>query len=1168
MSGARTASNSRFAHLHVRSGYSYGQGVAHPAELVAAASGMGYERLALTDRDGVYGLPRFIAACSEHGVAPIAGAEVSVEAFGERGHVVMLCESAAGYAALSSLITGYRLSPRSEGAEPTASERRMAACPLELLLERASTAGGLVCLSGAIPYGLLASLVEKRNWSAAKELLGQLREAFGPDNIFVELTDDRTRNSRRRLHQVYGLAAECGVKTAATNEVSYIYPEDHRLSEVMWAAYSGTSLPEPGHRPTDALYLKDPEKMERTFAGLPEALQNTARMAERCAGALGKTPEEFAAVISGAGYRRGAFAPAYRSYSNAHRGSEPGSGPEDRRRELLQLVLAGARKRYRGRGDISYGEVLARLRRELSCIGALGYTSYFLLAAQARQIAVSKGTPVTGRGSAANSLVCHVLGLTQPDPCEQGNLLFERFMHTGRSDAPDIDIDLDSDLRDQVLGDLIARYADTGAAVASTAQEFSLKGAVRAAGKALGYRPSEIDALAKGVPSSIRDWGKGRDAVGNEQAGSIWDQALAEPSMRGSVLQDRRRYSLLMNLSERLVGRLHQAGTHLGGLVVGTDHRHLRQIVPMEAAAKPGLSRIQWDKDDLDLLQIPKLDLLGLKMHTALRKAGELVTKRVGEEVDPLSPPANDRAAYRLIASGQTAGAFNLESPGQSELSRRLRPKRLEHIQAQISLFRPGPLRGSMVEPYVARKNGLEAYSVPLPELEDVLKETYGVLVYQESVLALSRRVAGYTLAEADQIRRAMTKDRGPDAMTEIREDFLQRTISRGTPAEKAVEVFELVENFAAYGFSAAHAASFAKIAYGSAYMLAHYPAEFIGGGLLNSQPMGYYSPRVLVEEARRKGIAILEPDIHLSGEGFTVEQDGSAIRPGLSYCKGLSGRALEEILLAREEEPFCSPADLYRRTSIGRDALTNLIEGGFLDGLSSGTGGSVGAVRRDLLEAAVSLPVKQAKRSQPELPSPALTQTALPETASAHPASFFEFRRPEVRAVRSLPFPPAEALRRQRRVLGVDVGGHPLAPYRGFLWELGVTPADDLRKLEGGTRARAAGIMESLQRPPAKPGGRPVNFLLVEDETGLLQCTLFAEAFSSYGHLIYRAGAFLLEGKVEQDQRRGFSFVVETIEDLGERLDGYAQRTPSGDTRRPKSISRTRQRSSRRQAG
>lgn len=1119
--------HSGFVHLHVRSGYSYGQGVAHPRELVAAAASLGYESLALTDRDGVYGVPRFIAACSEYGISPIVGAEVTVQAFGERGHLVVLCESASGYAALTSLITGYRLNPRSEGAEPTAAERRLAAAPLELLLREVSASEGLICLSGALPYGLLARLLEREKWSAAKELLGSLSEGFGERNVFAELTDDRTRHSRRRLHQVHGLAAECGVPTAAANEVTYIEPPDHRLSELLWAAYNNTALPEPGHRPTDQLYLKNRRKMEKTFAGLPEALDNTAYVAERCAGALGETPEEFAAAISGVGDSQGRFSPAYRNASGY-------TTPQRRRKELLDLVLAGARSRYKGRTDVCYREVLARLRRELSVIGALGYTSYFLLAAQARDIAVSKGTPVTGRGSAANSLVCHILGITQPDPLAQSTLHFERFMHLKRSDAPDIDIDLDSDLRDEVLGELLTRYSDRydqpGAAVAATAQTFSLKGATRAVSKALGYAPAEIDELAKGVPARVRD----RDRIVNERAASAnasaWDYALAEPSMHCSILQDRSSYSLLMDLSERLAGRLAGAGTHLGGLVVGTESRLLRQIVPLEESGKENLRRIQWSKDDLDLLKIPKLDLLGLKMHTALRKAGELISKKVGEKVDPLSPPANDQRAYRLIASGQTAGMFNLESPGQSELSRRLRPKRLQHIQAQISLFRPGPLRGRLVEPYVARKNGLEAYSVPLPELEEILRPTYGVLVYQESVIEIAGAICDYTLAEADQIRRAMTKDRGPHAMKEISEDFLKRTEARGYPADKAREVFELVSNFASYGFSAAHAASFAKIAYASAYMLAHYPAEYIGGGLLNSQPMGYYSPRVLVEEARRKGIAILEPDIHLSGEGFTVEQDGAAIRPGLSYCKGLSKRAIEEILDAGAEEPFSSPAELYRRTPVSRDALTNLIEGGFLDGLARDPYLSAGSARRELLDAAVSLPVKQAStRSQPELPSPPLP----------HPASFWESRRPEVRAVRNMPFPSSEALRRQKRVLGVDVAGHPLAPYRNALRDLGVTPSSELRDLAGagGTRVRAAGIMESLQRPPAKPGGRPVNFLLVEDETGLLQCTLFAGAFSRCGHLIYRAGAFLLEGKVEQDERRGFSFVVDTIDDLAEIL-------------------------------
>src|SRR5918993_3468049 len=350
----------------------------------------------------------------------------------------------------------------------------------------------------------------------------------------------------------------------------------------------------------------------------------------------------------------------------------------------------------------------------------------------------------------------------------------------------------------------------------------------------------------------------------------------------------------------------------------------------------PGLLRVQYDKDDLEYAGMPKLDLLGLRMHTALHAAGELASKRVGRKVDPYNVPPDDRETYALIRTGRNAGMFQLESPGQMHLSRRLKPRHFSDLVAQISLFRPGPVRGDLVTPYVLRRHGREEYAVPLPELERVLRSTYGVLVFQEQVLEVACVVAGFSLAEGDQIRRAMTRDRGPGAMKDLREEFVSRAIVRGVPRATAREVFSWTEGFAAYGFSAAHAASFAELAYASAYMRAHFPAEYLAA-VLNSQPMGFYSPRAILNEARRIGLSILPPEVHLSGEGFTAEDSeaGAALRVGLKYARGLSRKALSSILAERSKAPFSSTLDLYRRTEVGRGALENLVKGGFLDALS-----------------------------------------------------------------------------------------------------------------------------------------------------------------------------------------------------------------------------------------
>lgn len=571
-----------FSHLHVRSGFSYGYGVATPEELVEAEMSEGIRSLALTDRDGLHGTPRFLRAAGESGVAPIVGAEVSVEG----GHVVLLAESIEGYRSLSRLLTAYRCSSE---------DRRRPACPLGTLLEHVA---GLVCLTGAVPFGLVPRLVLAGRRREAGEILGLLREAFGSDSLYIEITDDRTAGSRRRLRRIALFARELGVPLIVTNEVAYLRPKDHELHEVLGAASNLTRLPGPGYRPTDQLWLKPPGKMQKLFEDYPEALRSTVSVAERCAGTV---------VLTG----------------RVHVPNVPLPGGETPERRLSRLAMEGIRRRYGNRVE---GKVLRRLRRELGCIEDLGFSSYFLLALEAKEIAVEKGVPVTGRGSAANSVVAYCLGLTQPEPLAN-RLLFERFMHEARTDPPDIDLDLDSEFRDGVRDELLRRYRGVGAAVAATAHTLSLRGAMRIAARALGHAPKEVDDLARHVTTRFRDRGRTYNAVPG------WEEVLRQPAMRGHPLQDREKHKLLMELAWRLSGRLWQAGTHNGGTVFGTGERHLSELVPLEPSGTPGLVRYQYDKDDLEHVGIPKLDLLGLKMHTALRKAGELASGRLGRRV-------------------------------------------------------------------------------------------------------------------------------------------------------------------------------------------------------------------------------------------------------------------------------------------------------------------------------------------------------------------------------------------------------------------------------------------------------------------------------------------------------------------------------------------------------
>jgi len=590
-----------FAHLHARSGFSYGLGTATPEELAGAAARMGYQAMALTDRNGLYDIPRFLKACGEHGLAPIVGAEVTVELGrqdgggpGLRGHVVLLAASDFGYRRLCRLLSAFLLPP--EGVPwPSAAERRNPSCDLEKLLEHAADEGSpgvdLVCLTGAIPFGLVPSLALSKDTGLrgkAVEVLSLLRDAFGDGNLFVELSDDGAEGSRRRMREVEYAARRSGLPTVATSEVTYLLPRDHRLSEVLAAGRALSPLPPPLYRPTDQLHLRPPEEMARLFADRPEALTNAAALAERCGGAVD---------LLG----RGVLVPSANLPEGA---TEDGA--------LSRLALAGARRLYpeafhrKAHGEPegkpgafpSKGELRSRLKKELRVIAAHRFSGYFLVAREAVQIARSLGAPVTGRGSAANSLVARCLGLTTPCPFAH-RLLFERFLHEGRKDPPDIDLDFCSERRDRVRDELMRRHREAGAAVAATANTLSLRGAVRVAARALGYSPTETDALARNVPRRIRD----RDRLLNKD--SDWDAALSSPAMRGHPLQDRRGHALLLELAQELDGKLHQPGTHLGGLVLGAGGLHLSEIVPLEPSGKEGLIRCQYDKNDLELVGLP-----------------------------------------------------------------------------------------------------------------------------------------------------------------------------------------------------------------------------------------------------------------------------------------------------------------------------------------------------------------------------------------------------------------------------------------------------------------------------------------------------------------------------------------------------------------------------------
>ena len=710
----------------------------------------------------------------------------------------------------------------------------------------------------------------------------------------------------------------------ATNDVHYTVKEDAGLHDVLAAEAANQPLPNPLGRKNAELYLKSPAQMRRLFQRYPEAYANAGRIAARCNLDLGLGRLLF---------------PAY-----------PLPPGETAFSLLWKRCFAGAAERY----TPLTAEVTARLERELKVVEELGFAEYFLAVHDIVEFALGRGIYYSGRGSAGNSIVSYVLRITDADPIAN-ELLFERFLNPARREMPDVDIDFCSARRDEVIQYIYERFGHDKVAMVATVNTVRAPSAVRIVSRAFGFTPDEINALSKRVP-----WGSA-SKLGEmlEERPELADHEFRHPHFRR-----------LVSVAERLSGFPAHLGTHLGGFILSRDP--LTDRVPLQWAAK-GVVVAQFDKDDVETLGLVKMDILALKMHSAIAEAVRRIEARTGEHVSAWELPRDDPKVYELIRSARTVGLFQLESSGQRNLATRLQERDFEDVIAAISLFRPGPLQADMIAPFIRRRHGREPVAVPHPAMERILRRTYGVIVYQEQVIEVAAAVAGFSLAEADLLRRTMTHERSMEEMDAIGRNFVEKAMARGASREVADEVFRQLRGFAAYGFNKAHAACFAIVCNASAWLKAYYPAEFYAG-ILNNQPMGFYSPRVVLNDARRFGIEVLPLDVNLSGEWFEVEQDGTALRVGLAYVKEMSAAARRAIVEARGDgsaaaeaasgaphhgpaaalargrkgaAPYTSLADFVARTRVSREIAENLVRLGAFDALG---------VRREELVAQVPL--------------------------------------------------------------------------------------------------------------------------------------------------------------------------------------------------------------------
>jgi error-prone DNA polymerase len=992
-----------YIELHAASAFSFLRASSLPEDLVGRAAELGYPALALLDRDGVSGAPRFFKAARAAGIRPLVGAELTLLS---GGCLPVLVESRPGYQNLCALITRMKADvPKGEGALPLDS------------LE--GSVDGLVALPG----------VETLGRPPDTDRLAKILQAFGAGRVVLDIQRHRRREQEAANQALLDLADALGLEAVATNGVRHATAPGRPLLDVLTCVREKRTLSTAGRLLSENAerHLKAPPQMGALFRDRPDLLRSTEALADR----LRFTLEDL-------GYRF----PDY-----------PVPAGETVHSFLCRMTEAGARDRYR-----PYHEKARRqIERELQLIGKLELSGYFLIVWDIVNFCRREGILVQGRGSAANSAVCYSLGITAVDPVGM-DLLFERFLSEERGEWPDIDLDLPSgDRRERVIQHVYERYGAHGAAMTANVITYRDRSASREVGKVLGIPPPEIDRLSRYM--------RRFEYV---DPGDTLERRLGQAGFDA----DNRRVRLFARLFQEIQDLPRHLGQHSGGMVIAQGR--LDGVVPLEPATMPGRVVIQWDKEDCADLGIVKVDLLGLGMMSALQDSLALL-RETGVEVDLAHLPPDDPEVYAMLQKADTVGLFQVESRAQMATLPRMKPERFYDLVVEVAIIRPGPIVGKMVHPYLNRRNGREPVTYPHPSLEPILGRTLGVPLFQEQLLRMAMTVAGFTGGEAEELRRAMGFKRSQRKMAAIERRLREGMQQRGIAGETADLIVRSITSFALYGFPESHAASFALIAYASAYLKAHHGAAFTCA-LLNNQPMGFYHPFTLVKDAQRHGVCFRPVDVTSSGWSCTLEE--GTVRLGLRYVAGLRAEGGERIAAARAQAPFTSLQDFVDRAGLRKDELRNLAEVGALN--------AFGLTRRSAL-----WQVERAARPR----GPLFGALGVDESREPSPVPEMSLR---------------ERLGSDLLGTGLTIGPHPMALYRRELAAGGVRRAADLAGLPDGTRVKVAGAVICRQRPGTAKG---FLFLTLEDETGLINVTVRPDLFHQQQAVLVGADVLEIEG-------------------------------------------------------
>jgi error-prone DNA polymerase len=1036
-----------YTELHARSAFSFLEGASVPEELANVCAQRGMVSMAMLDRDGVYGAPRFYQAAKKIRMQAHIGAEIT-SAFGWR--YPLLVESREGYQNLCRAITRMKLRARKGEGHIEAEEL-------------ADMSAGLVCLTGG-EEGPLANALEKGGIARGMECVRQLCELFGRENVYVELQRHYCREEEARNQAAVEIARKLSLPLLATNGVCHALPHERELLDVFTCIRNHRNLATAGRllSRNSERHLKSPAEMEQLFADLPEAIANTQSLSSRLQFTMKDLGYEF---------------PKY---------PVPGGGTQ--MEFLRHRTHEGMVSRYGADNE----KARLQIDRELALIEKLDLPGYFLIVWDIVRFCREKNILVQGRGSAANSAVCYALGITAVDPVGMG-LLFERFLSEERGEWPDIDLDLPSgDQRERAIQYVYERYGKLGAAMTANVITYRGRSAAREIGKALSFDPETLGRLASLV--SAWEYKDTSDTLERHFQDAGFD--LKHPKIRK-----------FFELCVQVQDLPRHLGQHSGGLVVCQGQ--LDSVVPLEAATMPGRVVVQWDKEDCADMGIVKVDLLGLGMMAVLEDSLQIIREQYEEEVDLGHLPADDPVVYETLQKADTVGMFQIESRAQMACLPRLRPTCFYDIVVQVAIIRPGPIVGKMVHPYLKRRQGREAAECLHPSLEPVLARTLGVPLFQEQLLRMAMIAAGFTGGEAEELRRAFGFKRSERLMKDVEVKLRDGMNRNGITGETQDTIVKSITSFALYGFPESHAASFALIAYASAYLKCRYLAAFTAA-MLNNQPMGFYHPATLVKDAQRHGLRVRPIDVTCSDWLCTLEKIGEkfALRLGLRYVKGLREEAGREIVRQRDARAFRSIDDLKLRVPVlQKSELTALAEIGALNVV----GRKAGFHRRDALWQIERV----SRRAGPLLEVCEEAEGAGNESDASHSPL--------------QPMTAEDRLVADFRNTGMTVGPHPLSYHRQQLKREGILSAADLQHLADGVEVRVAGSVIARQRPGTAKG---FVFLSLEDETGISNAIITPQLFQQDHVVIVHHQFLLIEGRL-QNQDNVISVKAERVRAL-----------------------------------